>query len=249
MVIPIDRDLGEPLSTAKKTERTEAGMDRKANRIVWSVGIGAILILIAPPVGAQTPDAAGLAPPVGAQTPAAAGSAPPVCTRRGRLHRMFHHTAHTLEDKFVGYPGAFVEPPLGYYINTQFAVQIAKADTHRFTLYRSDFLPGTSLFSPNGASRFNIMNARIPAWQGPITVEWTPDQPALAQARRLAILETMTKAGQPILASRVVIAPSPYPGAMGADAANNYANLLLRNQAAAVTYALPPIATADSGVR
>ena len=37
----------------------------------------------------------------------------PVCNRRGRLHRMFHHTAHTVQDKLVGYPDNFVEPPLG----------------------------------------------------------------------------------------------------------------------------------------
>ncbi len=99
---------------------------------------------------------------------------------------MFHHTAHTLEDKVIGYPDAFAEPPLGYYINRQLALQVAKADVHRFTLYRSDFLPGTNLFSPAGASRFNIMYARIPGWQGPLTVEWTPEQPKLAEgaARR-----------------------------------------------------------------
>ena len=101
---------------------------------------------------------------------------------------MFHHSAHTLQDKFVGYPDTFIEPPLGYYVNEQFAVQVAKADTHRFTLYRSDFLPGTSLFSPSGASRFNIMSTRIPGWMGPITVEWTPEQPALAEQRRQALL-------------------------------------------------------------
>ena len=88
----------------------------------------------------------------------------------------------------IGYPENFVEPPLGHYVNEQFTVQVAKADPHRFTLYRSDFLPGTSQFSPIGASRFNIMATRMPGWLGPITIEWTPDQPELAQrgARRLS---------------------------------------------------------------
>ena len=82
---------------------------------------------------------------------------PPPCPRRGRIHRMFHHVAHTVQDKFVGYPDTFVEPPLGYYVNEQLSVQVAKANTHRFTFYRSDFLPGTIQFSPRGASRFNVM--------------------------------------------------------------------------------------------
>jgi hypothetical protein len=172
----------------------------------------------------------------------------PPCPRRGRIHRMFHHVAHTVQDKFVGYPDTFAEPPLGYYVNEQYAVQVAKANTHRFTLYRSDFLPGTSLFSPNGASRFNIMAARIPGWTGPIMIEWTPENPALAEERRAALVETMQKAGMPLVANRVVIGPSPYPGAMGLEAAHHSANTILRNGGAAPMFALPPTETAATGV-
>ena len=209
-------------------------MESKANRMVWLSGIVAVMGIAASPAGAQT-----------AGDPA---SSPPVCNRRGRIHRLFHHSAHTLEDKFVGYPSTFIEPPLGYYVNEQLAVQVAKADTHRFTLYRSDFLPGTSLFSPSGASRFNIMSTRIPGRIGPIIVEWTPDQPELAEQRRQALLVTMQNAGRPILADRVVIGPSPYPGAMGVDAANNSGNAILRNGAPAATFALTPTETAATGV-
>ena len=184
-----------------------------------------------------------------AQTPVDPADARPVCSRRGRMHRAFHHVAHTAEDKFIGYPETFIEPPLGYYLNEQFAVQVAKADTHRFTLYRSDFLPGTSLFSPIGASRFNIMSARMPGWLGPITVEWTPEQPALAEARRATIVKTLIDAGQPALADRVLIAPSMYPGAIGIEAANNYLNAITRAQMSAQGFILPPAESASLGVR
>jgi len=188
--------------------------------------------------------------PAGARAQAPDDVTPPaaVCTRWGPLHRLFHHSGHTLQDKFVGYPETFREPPLGYYVNEQLGVQVGKADTHRFTLYRSDFLPGTSLFSPSGASRFNIMFARFPSWLGPISVEWTPEQPELARSRRQAILDTMQQAGRPILAQRVVIIPSPYPGALGTDASNNYSNTVIRSQQAAQTFALPPTETAATGV-
>ncbi len=209
-------------------------MESKASRMVWLSGIAAVVAFATSPAGAQTVD-----------DPA---SSPPVCNRRGRIHRLFHHSAHTIQDKFVGYPDTFIEPPLGYYLNEQLAVQVAKADTHRFTLYRSDFLPGTSLFSPSGASRFNIMSTRIPGWMGPIVVEWTPDQPELAEQRRQALLVTMQNAGRPILADRVVIGPSPYPGAMGVDAVNNNGNAILRNQGPAATFALTPTETAATGV-
>lgn len=184
-----------------------------------------------------------------AQQPEGQPVQPAVCTRRGPIHRLFHHSAHTVQDKWVGYPATFVEPPLGYYINEQFAVQVAKADPHRFMLYRSDFLPGTSQFSPIGASRFNIMFTRLPAWAGPVAVEWTPDQPALADARRQAVLATLASAGQPVVASRVVIAPSPYPGGRGVEAAGNFANSVTRSVGSERNFALPPAESASMGVR
>lgn len=184
-----------------------------------------------------------------AQAPEEPPDAGPVCARRGWLHRKFHHVAHTIQDKMIGYPENFVEPPLGYYVNEQFAVQVHKADTHRFTLYHTDFLPGTNQFSPMGASRFNIMATRIPAWLGPITIEWTPEQPALAESRRRAVVDVLSRSGQPVVADRVVIAPSPYPGAMGIEAAHNIGNTLTRSQMSAPAFTLPPTESASMGVR
>ena len=207
-------------------------MVRGLSRIVLAA-IAVVSVAAAASASAQTVDDPG---------------APPVCNRRGPLHRMFHHSAHAFQDKFVGYPSTFIEPPLGYYVNEQFTVQVAKANTHRFTFYRSDFLPGTNAFSPAGASRWNVMFARMPAWTGPITVEWTPDEPALAEQRRQAVIATLQQAGQTILADRVVIAPSPYPGAMGVEAANNFGNTVQRGQGAAPFFPLPPTETASTGV-
>ncbi len=55
------------------------------------------------------------------------------------------------------------------------------------------------------------------------------------------------KAGQPILRDRVVIAPSPYPGAMGIEAANNFNNTIVRSQQAATNFPLPPTESAAIG--
>ena len=163
--------------------------------------------------------------------------------RQGLLHRWFHHSAATLQDKMIGYPEYFIEPPLGYYVKEQMTMQVAKADPHRFTLYRTDFLPGTNRFSPVGASRFNLMYSRLGGWPGPVTVEWTPDEPGLAEARRQAVLTTMQTAGRPIIPERVVIGPSPYPGAFAQEAGNNYNTMIMRSQQAAMGY--PP--TPQSG--
>jgi hypothetical protein len=209
-------------------------------RWFWIAG----LLLLAPSLATAQPPAG---PPI--QAEAEPPSQAPPCNRRGRLHRLFHHSAHTLQDKMIGYPENFAEPQLGHFINEQFAVQVAKADPHRFTLYKSDFLPGTNLFSPIGASRYNIMATRMPGWVGPITVEWTPDQPELAQSRRQTIVEILRKNGQPILADRVVVGPSPFPGAMGVEAANNFNNTVIRGQMSAPTFPLPPTESASMGVR
>lgn len=89
----------------------------------------------------------------------------------------------------------------------------------------------------------------MPGWVGPITVEWTPEQPELARSRRQAIVDILQKTGQPILANRVVVGPSPYPGALGVEAANNFTNLTTRGQMSAPTFPLPPIESASMGVR
>jgi hypothetical protein len=162
---------------------------------------------------------------------------------------MFHHVAHTLQDDFIGYPDAFIEPPLGAYINRQFAVQVSKADPHRFTVYQSDFVPGTTEFSPIGASRFNLMYRRLPAWSGPILVEWSPDQLELAESRRQAVLATLASAGMNLPPERVLVGPSPYPGAMSVEAVNNHLNTIGRSAAAAQSFPLSPAESASMGVR
>jgi hypothetical protein len=193
--------------------------------LVWSTGVVVVGLTACRALG---------------QSPVASRPAEPVCRRQGALHRMFHHASHTVHERFIGDPNTFREPPLGSYLREQFSVQVAKADQHRFMLYKSDFLPGENRFSPTGASRFNLMYGRLPGWIGPITIEWTPEEPALAESRRKVVLETLARAGRPLPAERVVVGPSAYPGQMGTEAVNNQGNIISRSQAASATYSLTP---------
>jgi hypothetical protein len=93
------------------------------------------------------------------------------------------------------------------------------------------------------------MFTRIQGWPGPITVEWTPDQPGVDQSRRQVVLATLERLGRPIIAERVTIGPSPYPGAMGIEAANNFTNTIVRSQTAAANFPLSPTESASTGVR
>ncbi len=210
-------------------------LTERIRALAWS-SAAMVVGLLAGRVWAQPPD---FAP----------GQPQQAYNRKGPIHRMLHHTGRELEDKFIGYPETFIEPPLGSYIREQFSVQVAKADHHRFMLYKTDFLPGTDRFSPTGASRFNLMYSRLAGWVGPITVEWTPDQPGLAESRRQVVLATLNRAGRPIIADRVLIGPSPYPGEWGTEAANGYNNIIMRNQMPATQYPLSPAAAAYGGIQ
>ena len=78
-------------------------------------------------------------------------------------------------DHYIGRHDMFYEPPPGYYARNVFGIMKAKADPHRFMLYRTDFLPGTNRLSPSGAMRFNLMASRLPGWLGPVVIEGTPE--------------------------------------------------------------------------
>jgi hypothetical protein len=165
----------------------------------------------------------------------------------GPIRGFFRHVGYTLHDKFIGYPEQFIEPPLGFYLSETLALQKSRVTQHQFMLYRSDFMEGDTTLSPVGAQRLSLLAARMNCWAGPITVEWTPDRPGLADARRTALLAMLQKANLPVVPERIVIGPSPYPGTLGADANNNFQNMIFRDQQAAITYSLTPTSTANFG--
>jgi hypothetical protein len=158
----------------------------------------------------------------------------------GPIRQALRHTAFVLKDNFIGYPETFVEPPPGFYVYESIGIMRAKADPHKFTLYQSDFLAGTNQLSPVGAGRMNLMATRLQGWMGPIVVEWSPDQPGLAESRRLAVVSMLQSTGIPIIPERVVIGPSPYPGMIGTDAVNNYTGMSSRYQQAIGSYSVTP---------
>ncbi len=165
----------------------------------------------------------------------------------GPVRRAINHTAFVLHDSLIGYPDQFVVPPLGASLYATMSAQKAKADMHTFTLYDSDFIAGTNELAPSGAYRLSFLASRLPAWSGPVVVEWTPDAPDLARARRETIVAALQGAQLPVNADRVVIGPSPYRGMMGVEAANNYDIYVLRSLMAPRTYSVSPTSTASFG--
>lgn len=178
-------------------------------------------------------------PPTGPGPVGPAGFAP-------RTKRQIRHQAW--RDTFIGRPADFVEPPLGSYVQGNFSLMRAKADPHRFTLYRSDFLDGTDRLSPIGAGRFNLMAARLSGWLGPVVIEWSPDEPGLAESRRAAVVAALQGAGLPVIPERVVIGPSVYPGGLGEDAVNYHNVMISRDQRAPTSFTTSPTSTSGFGM-
>jgi hypothetical protein len=186
---------------------------------------------------------------VWAQAPVpSTGPAPGATAERpGPIRHFLRHTGRVLQDNWVGYPSEFIEPPPGFYVYETLGVMRAKADPHRFTFYRSDFLDGTAQLSPVGASRFNLMATRVRSWPGPILVEWSPETPGLAESRRQAVVALLSGVGVPVIPERVVVGPSRYPGMPGTDAANNSNVLIQRDLMAPTSYSLAPLQSATFG--
>lgn len=158
----------------------------------------------------------------------------------GPLCRFARHVKFTVKDKLIGYPEYFVEPPLGAAVQDINRLMASRADGHTFTLYRSDFASGTSTLTPSGAQRLTALANRLPGWLGPVVVEWTPDVPGLAEARREAIVGNLLQAGLDVVPERVVIGPSPYNGLNGDEAAVGYRTYLDRAGRAGASYSLTP---------
>lgn len=144
------------------------------------------------------------------------------------------------KDKMCGYGEYFAQPPLGFVRDEVITMQVAKADGHKYTLYRSDFLPGTAKLSPAGASRMNQMAGKLGSWLGPIIVEWTPEDPALGEARKAQIITQFQGAGLPVVPERVVVGPTAAPGLDGVEADANYQAMQRRYSQAPMTFGLPP---------
>ncbi|WP_406700660.1 hypothetical protein V5E97_17840 [Singulisphaera sp. Ch08] len=210
-------------------------MWRVRGKFHWRVGALATGLLTAT-LWAQPPVPI---PPTGPGPVGPGGFAP-------RTKREIRHQAW--RDTFIGRPADFIEPPFGTYVRGNFSMMRSKADPHRFTLYRSDFLDGTDRLSPTGATRFNLMASRLSGWLGPVVIEWSPDQPGLAESRRVAVVAALQGAGLPVIPERVVIGPSVYPGGMGEDAVNYHNVMITRDQQAPASYSVSPTSTSGFSI-
>jgi hypothetical protein len=198
----------------------------------------------------------GVAPPSivpGQQIVAPDGSILPIpgececIVEEGLIRRCTRCLSDRIHHHWIGHPRYFAEPPFGASLYETMGRQKAKGDVHTFTLYRSDFLAGSTQLSPGGARRLSFLASRLGGWRGPIVVEWTPETPEIGLGRREIVLAALNGASFGISPERVLVGPSAFHGIMGPDAGNNHDALIYRDFSAPRAYSFSPTSTAEFG--
>lgn len=171
----------------------------------------------------------------------------PVATAQKGPHFVFKKMRSWLwrrsQGKLLGYPEEFQPRPLGSSVYSMGRTMAANGAEARLALYDYDFAPGSAELTERGRDQLAKAAAQMAASPYPLIVERTPDDPALAEARRRAVLGALASASLPVGADRVLVGqPLPF-GMSGVNAQIVNANALNRTQ----QYG-PPIPINSNGV-
>jgi hypothetical protein len=171
----------------------------------------------------------------------------PVAVQKHAKHHVKHKSRswlwRRLQGKFSGYPEEYTPRPLGAALYDQNRMMVANGAAAKLVLYEYDFEPGTSRLKPRGRDQLARITAQLAASPYPLIIERTPDDPSLADARRMAVLAELAAGPLPIPAERVLVGMPISRGMSGNDADIISANALQRTR----LYG-PPIPINSNGV-
>ena len=120
---------------------------------------------------------------------------------------------------------------------------VSRGAAARLMLFQYDFIDGTDRLNDRGRDQLVKVAAQLAASPYPLIIERTPGDPALAGARRLAVLTELAGGPCPVPPDRVLVGIPMSNGLSGADAQIIGANSLHRTQ----LYG-PPIPINSNGV-
>ncbi len=120
---------------------------------------------------------------------------------------------------------------------------VANAAEAGLVLYHYDFVEGSSELNPRGGDQLAKVAAQLAVSPFPLIVERTPDDPALAESRRYAVLARLARGPCPVPSDRVLVGVPKAHGLSGTDAQVIAGNALGRTQ----QYG-PPIPINSNGV-
>jgi hypothetical protein len=125
-----------------------------------------------------------------------------------------------------GYESEFEPEPLGASVYTTYRNHVANGVAARMVLYRYDFVDGSSVLNTRGQDHLAKIAAVMAHNAFAVIVERLPSNPALAEARRLAVLNQLGRGGIAIPSERVVVGAPIANGLLGGEAEIIYQNLL-----------------------
>lgn len=115
-----------------------------------------------------------------------------------------------LQDKCLGYPEEFCEQPLGAALYSQMSAQAANGMAAKLVLYHYDFVDGSPNLKVYGHERLAKHIASMNFNAFPLLIEPTPDEPELADARRVAVQQAMLQMQASVDVNRVIVGiPTP----------------------------------------
>ncbi len=165
--------------------------------------------------------AVGLVLAATAVSPAAAQSVPcgePACAPAKKFFGGGSAWKQHTRDNLWGYASEFEAPPLGASVYQNFRTMVANGEAARMVLYRYDFIEGTELLNLRGRDQLAKIAAMSPNNSFPIIVERTPENPALAEARRQGILGVLGLNGVAVPPDRVLVSAPIAVGMRGVEA-------------------------------
>jgi hypothetical protein len=135
-----------------------------------------------------------------------------------------------LQEKLLGYPEEFEEPPLGLFAQSHVMAQVANGQAAQMILHRYDFIDGTDRLNLSGKDHLTWIAARLPENFFPVVIERTPNMPGLDELRRKIVLRELCLCGFPIPAERIVIGPAIAVDLRGSEAIEIYESLLVHTR-------------------
>src|SRR5260370_2618585 len=135
---------------------------------------------------------------------------------------------------FLGYAEEFEAVPLGYDVHLSMRTQVVNGEAARMVLYHYDFVDKGSKLNLRGKDQLAKMAGMLDHNFFPIVIERTPTNPALAEARRLAVLNELAAGPFPVPPMRVVIGQPPATGLQGREAILIYQNLIRQTTTPAI---------------
>jgi hypothetical protein len=124
------------------------------------------------------------------------------------------------------HPRDFPAAPFGHSVGAHFQAQVNNGISSRMALHDYDFVAGGDQLTHRGKERVRQIAVWTAANPSAVVVEWLPQTPKLADARRAVVLAELSTLLGPVPAERVVVGPPVTPALQGAEAELIYGNLI-----------------------